>query len=291
MPDNSPKLASNGGFWYTFSYGNIQWISLSSEHPLDTSSEQYAFLREALDAAAANRDNVPWIIVTIHKPLYCSVDGSPSFANLLEDILIEYDVDLTITGHMHAYERIHPVKDGVVTVQPTQEFKIMGSKEEKNLSIRKIDKYHSTGFGPVHLMQGHAGGMQFERWVQPQPDWSAFRMANGLIAPNVSFDHSVRGEWNQRFPSQTLDLFNDINCFLPENSQMCELYQQLPLLTQREIDLSFNGYNYSSTYGFGYIQAINSTHLLYEMIPNVDGLLNHDNFYIIKDHKSVNKSK
>jgi len=55
----------------------------------------------------ANRATVPWIVLTIHKPIYCSADGSPHFANELEDLLIKYDVDLTIVGHMHLYEVIH----------------------------------------------------------------------------------------------------------------------------------------------------------------------------------------
>jgi hypothetical protein len=287
MPNNNPTLPSNGGFWYTFTYGNIQWISLSSEHDLDASSEQYAFLKQALDQAAANRDNVPWIVLTIHKPLYCSVDGSPSFKDLLEPILLEYDVDLTLTGHMHAYERIHPVNQGQVTVYPTSEFVVEGDK--KNIVIQKVDTYRATGFGPVHVMQGHAGGMQFERFIQPQPDWSAFRMANGLIPPNVSSDHSVRAEWNRLYPNDVLNLFDDLNCVGEEkNKRLCEIYQTLPLLTEKELSLSV-GFNYSHTFGFGYIQAINSTHLLYEMVPNVDGLLNHDKFWIVKDHKAVSK--
>jgi predicted phosphohydrolase len=72
---------------------------------LDEGSPQKTFLRLALDAATLNRAMVPWIVVTLHKPLYCSAMGTPSqYAGLLEDILIEYDVDLTITGHMHCYE-------------------------------------------------------------------------------------------------------------------------------------------------------------------------------------------
>jgi hypothetical protein len=37
-----------------------------------------------LTEAVAKRDQVRWIIATLHKPLYCSVDGSPSFKDELE---------------------------------------------------------------------------------------------------------------------------------------------------------------------------------------------------------------
>jgi hypothetical protein len=306
MPmNNEATYKSNGGFWYTFSYGNIRWISLSSEHPLDPTSEQYIFLRTVLTEAVAKRDQVPCIIVTLHKPLYCSVDGSPSFKDELETILLEFDVDLTITGHMHAYERIHPVKDGIVTVHPVQSYQVIEEEEQegnnestgntkKNVKgIRKVDTYYANGAGPVHLMQGHAGGMQVERWIQPQPEWSAFRMANGLIAPNVSFEFSVRGEWNEKYPTEILNLFDNIDCVSNKrNDHLCSLYSQLPLLTKTELDVSSEAlfdknYNYSHTYGFGAIKAVNLTHLYYEMIPNVAGILNHDAFWIVKDHKPV----
>lgn len=57
-----------------------------------------------MQAAVSNRASVPWIVLTLHKPFYCSAKGSPSFASQLEDLLLKYDVDLTIAGHMHLYE-------------------------------------------------------------------------------------------------------------------------------------------------------------------------------------------
>lgn len=52
-----------------------------------------------------NREQVPWIVVSLHKPVYCSdISSGQRFASLLEDLLIEYDVDMTLTGHLHAYE-------------------------------------------------------------------------------------------------------------------------------------------------------------------------------------------
>lgn len=181
MPQNE-ALGSVGNFWYDFDYGNIHWVSLSSEHSLEDGSPQKIFLEASLEAAVSNRDIVPWIIVTLHKPLYCSADGTPSgFADALEDTLIKYDVDLTITGHMHLYERIHPVSNGEVTVYPQRKL------------LRDI--YYSTGKGPVHVVQGNTGAMQWETWVQPQPAWSAIRFANGFIPLNrtSTSDISVDG--------------------------------------------------------------------------------------------------
>lgn len=156
MPTSSQ---SYGNFWYDFDYANIHWISISSEHDLSDGSPQKSFLLASLEKAVMNRDMVPWIIVTLHKPLYCSDEGTPTgFASLLESTFLQYDVDLVVTGHLHVYERIHPVKGGIVTVFPTK----------CQINSTAVDIYFSDGLGPVYVVQGNTGAMQSERWIQPQ---------------------------------------------------------------------------------------------------------------------------
>jgi hypothetical protein len=277
MPSN-PDLGSDGNFWYTFSYGNIQWIQISSEHSLAPDSPQIQFLRNALEAANANRETVPWIVLSFHKPFYCSIEGSPTFAAQLEDIMIEYDVDLTITGHMHAYERIHPVRKGEVTSMPTKEW--MLNMDTKKPS--RCDVYRSNGVGPVHVMQGFTGGFQAERFMQPQPAWSAFRMADGIVFHNRSRHESAQMEWMESHKQSNIEI--DLS---DETKLSANMIADLPLLSSQDLEFSKN-YNYSHTYGFGYITAINATHLHYQAIPNVDGLINHDEFWIVKDHTRKN---
>ena len=159
---------SNGNFWYQYTYGNTRWISISSEHDLSSGSPQMTFLTAALVQAQSERDIVPWVIVTIHKPPYCSDAGTPGgYADFLEDTFVYFDVDLVISGHLHVYERISPVYKGSVTCLPIQQ-------------NGGLDAYLSTGKGPVYVVQGNAGAMQWDRWVEPQPQWSQYRMSNGL---------------------------------------------------------------------------------------------------------------
>ncbi|CAE7440754.1 ACP7 [Symbiodinium microadriaticum] len=105
-----PAEASRGNqnFWYSYDYGNIHWISISSEHSLDPDSEQMRFLRSDLEMASANRQAIPWIVMSLHRPIYCSSwnsfdDTRPGskYQSALEPLLLEFDVDLTVTGHMH----------------------------------------------------------------------------------------------------------------------------------------------------------------------------------------------
>lgn len=77
MPTNTLEkdgYESHGNFWYSYQYGNAQWISLDSEADLDEGSPQITFLKTALEKANANRASIPWVVVTLHKPLYCSID-------------------------------------------------------------------------------------------------------------------------------------------------------------------------------------------------------------------------
>ena len=104
MPDNGNRL-----YWYTYTYGSILLIQLSSEHDYTPGSHQYVWLLDALKRI--DRHVTPWVIVTSHRPMYCSSlyeeDNAVDLQiqKALETILVEYNVDLYIGGHYHAYER------------------------------------------------------------------------------------------------------------------------------------------------------------------------------------------
>ena len=76
-------------------------------------------------------------------------------------------VDLVVSGHMHAYERTHPVGDnGAAVVLPAR------------AAEGGADVYESPGL-PVYVTQGNSGAAQGEQWERPAPAWSATRWANG----------------------------------------------------------------------------------------------------------------
>lgn len=113
----------------------------------------------------------------------------------------------------------------------------------------------SSIYSPFLLDWSHTSlaAMQFETFQQPQPEWSAFRMANGFITPNITF------------PS-TLDLESNIS--KPANMKLM------------------------STYGFGVITFANSTHLHYTTVsdvhvqPQSSFVVPKDEFWIVKERVS-----
>ena len=72
--------------------------------------------------------------------------GAPMLT-AFEPLLLRYHVDLTLTGHEHGYERVHPVRNGSVVATPG------------------VDGVYHNPPAPVHLMIGSAGALQEERYV------------------------------------------------------------------------------------------------------------------------------
>jgi hypothetical protein len=165
-----PGEASDGegNFWYSFDYAGVHVVSASSEHDLSDGSPQLAWIARDLKAANENRHVVPWVVFAIHRPLYSSDAGefaqhSPGSYRLrqLEGLLLENNVDLTVAGHQHAYERCHPARNGTVLSRPQRRW-------------HGEDVYEAPD-APVHLMVGSAGAFQNERWINPAPAWSGKR--------------------------------------------------------------------------------------------------------------------
>jgi len=104
MPDNG-----NHVFWYSFNYGSVAMVQISSEHDYTAGSKQHTWLRNTL--RGIDRHVTPWVIVTAHRPLYCSSKYIEDYRTgvgmqkALEELLVSYDVDVFIGGHYHVYER------------------------------------------------------------------------------------------------------------------------------------------------------------------------------------------
>jgi len=140
-------------FW-SIDIGPIHLVSYNTEmyfwpewYGAEHAARQHAWLDADLAAADANREAVPWIIVTGHRPMYCTwpdattgacdgeheasrkgilsvcspLDGHSCMrrwgatANLsVEQLLRKHGVDVAIFGHIHIYSRSWPVHDEVV---------------------------------------------------------------------------------------------------------------------------------------------------------------------------------
>ena len=148
MPHRSSNSPSN--LWWSRDVGPAHVIALCSYAATHSTSLQYKWLSR--DLAAVDRSVTPWLIVMMHAPWYNSNIGHRGEAELMrqdmEALLYSYSVDLVLSGHVHAYERVRPVCDGCL-----------------------------DACGRVYLNLGDGGNREgaYVPWLEPQPPWSAAR--------------------------------------------------------------------------------------------------------------------
>lgn len=105
-------------FYYSFTYGNVFVVQLSSEHDWTTGSKQWLWLKSQLQAV--DRSTTPWVVVTSHRPIYSTQECetgdyvvSLHMREALDPLFDEYKVDLALVAHTHAYERTCPLRGGL----------------------------------------------------------------------------------------------------------------------------------------------------------------------------------
>ena len=60
-----------------------------------------------------DRTHTPWVIVAVHAPFYHTYLGHYKEVECMrqayEPLLVRHQVDIVLSGHVHAYERTRPV--------------------------------------------------------------------------------------------------------------------------------------------------------------------------------------
>lgn len=131
MPTQESHQTNN--FWYSYDYGMAHMISLNTETDLGVGlsgpianistnhNGPFGGLNEQVDwlisdLKAVNRTKTPWVIVGLHRPWYTQVSPPtwPAWQEAFEQIFYDYEVDLYMNGHVHTYERMHPIFNGTI---------------------------------------------------------------------------------------------------------------------------------------------------------------------------------
>lgn len=108
--------------YYSFNYGNVHFLAMSSIIPFNNESLQYKLLRDEtaqrefvsndLFSASQNK-SINWIIVYLYKPMYTS-PSQHGPQELLRDtyhpLFDYYGVDLVLQAHNHNYQRSYPLR-------------------------------------------------------------------------------------------------------------------------------------------------------------------------------------
>ncbi len=107
-----PTESSGNEHYYSFEYGNVNFICIDSTTLVVPSGAQYDWLVSSLQSAAA-KPHIDFTILFFHYPVYsCGNHGSNTFMQqIVKPLLEEYEIPLVFNGHDHDYE--HALVNGV----------------------------------------------------------------------------------------------------------------------------------------------------------------------------------
>ncbi|KAL4510756.1 hypothetical protein ABPG72_004910 [Tetrahymena utriculariae] len=157
----NPSYQYTQSDYYTLSFGNLIMIGLNTNRFAFDSKNKFIgmeqpFFNQMLDWLNKTLNwasqNYQWIVVYSHQNIHCFEDypksscyGRQDIVAPLENLLVQYRVDIYICGHIHAYERVHPLYKG------KKQFEENDQCKGKNCSI-----YRSTK-APVYVIDGTSG--------------------------------------------------------------------------------------------------------------------------------------
>jgi hypothetical protein len=161
-----------GSSFYSFESGMAHVIYLNPYSVTNTTSVQYQWLEQ--DLASVNRKETPWVLVVMHCPWYNSNTAHVGeqqaviMRDAMEPLFYKYHVNFVMTGHVHAYERSHPVF--------------------QNQTVSDGVMYVTIGDG------GNAEGHAISYSPEP-PAWSAFRNGTQYGHAELSLLSPEKMQW------------------------------------------------------------------------------------------------
>jgi hypothetical protein len=123
-------LTSGSPVVRSFRWGNVGFLQLDgndlsaeiSNNNGYTGGTQTTWLANELSSLRTAGSGVDFIVVSFHNCMFCSnqTHGSDSgIRNVWQPIFDQYNVDVVFNGHVHAYERAHPIKGTTLTPAPS----------------------------------------------------------------------------------------------------------------------------------------------------------------------------
>lgn len=176
------QFGSHDGMFYSWTVGPVHFIAGNSETAIDTANFSPEFISwlEA-DLASVDRTKTPFIVFHFHRPMYCSNSdrctsgGGDLLRSKAEDLLMKYQVNMVIQGHIHSYERTYPMYQSQAT------------------SLN-----YDAPTAPVYVVQGASGNREGnDGFPSELPAWSAARASDvgyGILtasATELTFDYYV----------------------------------------------------------------------------------------------------
>jgi len=162
-----------GNAYYSFRYGTVHVIVLSSYSSMEPNSKQYDWFVTEL-ASSVDRTVTPWLFVMMHCPIYNTFEKHQRDSQVLaarenlEELFVDHQVNVVFTGHVHAYLRTSPVAYG--TLSPK---------------------------GPIHVVMGAGGRAAEAAFLSEEPEeWVRVRDASIYGYGLVEIYNSTHMRWD-----------------------------------------------------------------------------------------------
>jgi hypothetical protein len=190
---------SGGPVNQTYTHGNVAFIQLdgndlSSEIANNngyTNGQQTTWLTGLLQQYRAAGSGIDFIVVYFHNCMFCSnqTHGSDGGVRTVwEPIFDQYQVDLVINGHVHAYERTYPIYNGTPTA-------VVASGGTVNQSATPYGT-GAAGNGTTYICAGNAGQSLYTNWYGPSGGGDVNATAGGGQPGTVSSSGPLVWQWS-----------------------------------------------------------------------------------------------
>eukprot|EP01026_Neomeris_dumetosa_P058141 TRINITY_DN5391_c0_g1_i3.p1 TRINITY_DN5391_c0_g1~~TRINITY_DN5391_c0_g1_i3.p1 ORF type:complete len:479 (-),score=44.89 TRINITY_DN5391_c0_g1_i3:439-1674(-) len=179
-PNPNEISGSNNPLYYSNSFTRAYAIFLSNYIDFTKGSPQYKWFEKELKSV--DRSITPWLIVSFHAPYYCTIYShykeNECMRLELEDLMYKYSVDLVFSGHVHSYERTHPVYNYKVDPCGPVYYTIGDGGNIEALYTTWVNKTYCptpTTKGPWYQPTRCPTFQDGKYCPDSQPPWSAFR--------------------------------------------------------------------------------------------------------------------
>jgi hypothetical protein len=157
---------------FSFDYGQVHWTVLDANPYVDWTSPDFrAWLKADLEAAKG----AAWRVVGLHHPPFNSSKAhfNEQRMRVVSDLFEEGGVSFVFAGHVHNYQRTHPLKFAV------EKGFVLG-KEDKVPGTWTLDKSfdgrnNKKPNGVIHIVTGAGGARLYnEDQTNNPPTWQEF---------------------------------------------------------------------------------------------------------------------
>ena len=201
--------------YFSFDYGLVHFISVDTEvgypgapegpgTPMNGGpfGDQLGWLEADLKKAVANRAQVPWILVSGHRPYYSSGGVMKPSRPAFEPLFVKYDVDIVYWGHVHWYERMYPLSYNGTVVQTD----------------------YVDAKAPIYILCASAGNVEgLTPWPKHVENYTAFLDTTHFGLGLLSVVNATHLDWNF-YDSATHEVLDGVT--ISKEKRWAELHSQ-----------------------------------------------------------------